>query len=131
MRFGRLQPGCADADRRNGRRHAGRQAARRQLVKFLPDGETQGHGGSAKTNADGHYEITAQRLNRKGLPPGEYKVIVSRLLLPDGSPLPPGARPIETAAAESVPEPFCKPHLTPLVITIGAEAVTFDIPLQK
>ena len=101
------------------------------LVKFFPQGNTEGHGGFAKTGEDGKYEIAPQRLSGKGLLPGEYKVIVSRLLTPDGKPLPPDAKPIETAAIESVPEPYCRLNLTPLKVTVGATPVTLDIPLTK
>jgi hypothetical protein len=101
------------------------------LVKFLPQGDTQGHGGFGKTDANGRYEIAPQRLKGKGLSPGEYKVIVSRKLQPDGTPLPPDAKPIETGAIESVPEPYCKLNLTPLTVTISAEAKIFDISLKK
>jgi hypothetical protein len=101
-------------------------------VRFLPQGDTLGHGGAGSTDADGKYEIIAHRSNnRKGLLPGEYKVIVTRLLMPDGSPLAPGVAPINSPARESVPEPYCKPRDTPLTVTIGADAKTFDVPLKK
>lgn len=101
------------------------------MVKILPDGNTEGHGGFGKTGDDGRYEITPQRLTGKGLLPGQYKVIVSRLVTPDGKPLPADAKPIETAAIESVPEPYCKLGLTPLKVTVGTTPVTLDIPLKK
>ena len=101
------------------------------LVKFFPQGETQGHGGHARTGEDGRYEILPQRLPGKGLLPGQYKVIVSRLVAPDGTLLPPDAKPIETASKESVPEPYTRSHLTPLNVTVGVDAVTFNIPLKN
>ncbi len=101
------------------------------LVKFIPQGDTQGHGGACRTGTDGQYIIAANRLYRPGLLPGEYKVTVSRLLLPNGDPLPPNVGPADSPHVESVPEPFCKAKLTPLAVTVGANAVTFDIPLEK
>jgi hypothetical protein len=100
------------------------------LVRFIPQGETEGHGGWGRTDADGKYEITAQRLNRKGLRPGNYKVILTRLLAPDGKPLPPDARPIETGGKESVPGPYSKMQFTPLTVNVGSEPVVFNIPLK-
>jgi hypothetical protein len=101
-------------------------------VKFRPQGETLGHGGTGTTGADGKYVIIANRSNnRKGLLPGEYTVIVSRYLMPDGSPLPPNTAVIDTGAVESVPGPYSKANLTPLKVTIGTEAKTFDVPLKK
>jgi hypothetical protein len=101
------------------------------VVRFIPQGNTQGHGGIGKTNADGKYEITAIRLNRKGLQTGEYKVVVTRVTLPDGKPLPPNVGPADTAHVENVPEPYCKLDQTPLNVTVAAEAVMFDIPMKK
>ncbi len=57
--------------------------------------------------------------------------MVTRLVLPDGSLLPANVARINSPAQDSVPEPYCKPHLTPLEVTIGAEATTFDVPLEK
>lgn len=101
------------------------------IVRFLPQGSTEGHGGFAKTDESGKYTISAQKLNKKGLWPGEYKVFLSRLVGLDGAPLPPDAKPIETAAKETVPEQYSRAHLTPLKVTVGKDAVTYDIPLKN
>src|SRR5262245_46202277 len=75
-------------------------------VRFIPQGDTKGHGGAARTGEDGKYEVIANRMNnRKGLLPGQYKVVVSRLTAPDGTVLPPETKTAETATIESVPEP--------------------------
>jgi hypothetical protein len=101
-------------------------------VRFIPQGDTLGHGGAGKTDAAGRYEIIANRSeNRKGLLPGEYKVVVSRLLMPDGTPLPPNVPPIDSGARESVPTAYAKPHLTPLTVTIGTETKTYDVSLDE
>lgn len=101
-------------------------------VRFVPQGQTGGHGGTGKTDAAGKYEILANRSeNRKGLLPGEYKVVLSRMLMPDGTPLPPNVPPIDSGARESVPTAYVKPHLTPLSVTIGPEAQTFDVAMDE
>lgn len=84
-----------------------------------------------RTDSAGRYEAIANRENRKGLPPGEYKVVVTRLIDPAGKPIASKVAPIDTAATETVPEPFCRPQLTPLAVTVGTEAKTFDIPLER
>jgi hypothetical protein len=102
------------------------------MVRFIPQGTTPGHGGAGTTDEAGKYEITAHRTNnRKGLLPGEYKVVLTRLLLPDGKPLPPDVPPINSGAHESIPEPYCKADRTPLTVTIGTEAKAFDCPIQS
>ena len=100
-------------------------------VMFIPQGATLGHGGEGITNAEGKYEIIAHRAeSRKGLAPGEYKIVITRVRQPDGSPLPPGAKTIEIPTKETAPEPYCKPYETPLRATIGTEAKTFDVSLD-
>jgi hypothetical protein len=102
------------------------------LVRFMPQGNTKGNGGSARTDAAGKYEIVAHAMSeRKGLLPGDYKVMVTRLVTPEGVLLLTKVTPIDKPSQETVPEPYCKPQLTPLEVTIGAEAVTYDVPLKK
>ncbi len=99
---------------------------------FIPQGDTLGHGGASVTGADGRYEIVAHRTNnRKGLLPGDYKVVVTRLLMPDGTQLPPGAGQEGSGARESVPEPYCRRDITPLSVAIGTDARSFDFHLKK
>ncbi len=100
-------------------------------VRFIPQGTTLGHGGAGTTDEEGKYEITAHRSsNRKGLLPGDYKVVLTRRLLPDGSPLPPNVPPINSNARETIPKPYCDLNQTPWTVTIGSEAMTFDCPLK-
>lgn len=101
-------------------------------VTFVPQGDTQGHGGSTRTGDDGKYEITAHRANnRKGLQPGSYKVVVSRLVGSDGNLLPPDAKTADIAAIESVPARYSNARETTLSVTVDATPKAFDFPLQK
>jgi hypothetical protein len=100
-------------------------------VMFIPQGATLGHGGIAITGDDGQYEIVAQRANnRKGLQSGEYKVVVTRFLMPDGSPLPQHVPQFDSGAKESIPEPYCLRDGTPLEATIDATIKSFDFALK-
>ncbi len=94
------------------------------IVRFIPEGETKGHGGNGKSGADGKYEIIANRENnRKGLIPGEYRVAVSLL--------PAGAKPIETGEKELVPEPYSNPRESPLRAIVETSAKPFDFAINK
>lgn len=93
------------------------------IVRYIPEGDTKGHGGTGKTGADGKYEIVANRDSRNGLLPGEYRVSVSLL--------PAGAKPIETGEKELVPEPFCNPRESPLRANVEATAKPFDFQINK
>ncbi|MBI1831695.1 MAG: hypothetical protein HYR84_09620 [Planctomycetes bacterium] len=100
------------------------------VVRFMPQGNTQGHGGHGITDAAGKYEVVAANTNqRKGLPAGTYKVVINCLRRPDGSAPDPNVPPIESDAKETIPEPYSSLRNTPLTATIGAEAATVDFPL--
>ena len=93
-------------------------------VRFIPQDETLGHGGSGKTDQAGKYEIVANRQNnRKGLLPGAYRVVISQM--------PPEAKPIESNVIETVPEPYCNPRESPLQAVVETTAKPFDFALKK
>ncbi|SIO32325.1 hypothetical protein SAMN05444166_3781 [Singulisphaera sp. GP187] len=51
------------------------------VVEFIPTGDTQGQGGAATTNDEGQFKVTTP-FGEEGLTAGDYKVIVSKLVLP-------------------------------------------------
>ncbi|WP_406698611.1 carboxypeptidase-like regulatory domain-containing protein [Singulisphaera sp. Ch08] len=52
-------------------------------LEFIPVGDTKGQGGAAVTNEDGRYMATTP-FGEEGLIAGDYKVIVSKRVLPEG-----------------------------------------------
>ncbi len=91
-------------------------------ILFLPLGATKGHGGDGVTDASGAFEVTAfYSDNPKCLPPGRYKVVVTRMMRPDGSPAPPGIMTFDSDARETLPAVYSDPRRTTLVAFIGAE----------
>ncbi len=61
-------------------------------VRFVPTGSSTGEGAFVMTDATGRYELI-YRTGDKGIPAGEYSVVFSKLVQPDGSPIPPGPPP--------------------------------------
>ena len=100
-------------------------------ILFHPVGDTRGQGGAGLTRDDGSYEVVASRTTRKGLLPGTYKVTLSRFLRPDGTPLPPDTPWQGSDARQSIPEVYTQRDWTPLEVTVGTEAKTFDVALKK
>jgi hypothetical protein len=99
-------------------------------VVFIPQGNTAGHGGSGVTDASGQYQLMSPQ-GKKGLPPGEYKVAVSRRLNPDGSPPAPNEMPIESQARETLPLKYSDKEKTELVARLTADdKKTFDFDLK-
>lgn len=99
-------------------------------VVFIPQGNTAGHGGTGVTDAGGQYQLTSPH-GKKGLPPGEYKVTVSRRLNPDGSPPAPNEMPIESQARETLPPKYSDKDKTELNAKLAADdKKQFDFDLK-
>lgn len=99
------------------------------LIAFLPEGDTLGNGGAAKTGPDGKYTLVPSQ-GGKGLPPGQYKVTISRLLRPDGSEPDPNTPPIRSDARETLPAIYSNRDETTLKATVSKDARVHDFALQ-
>ncbi|HJZ59164.1 MAG TPA: carboxypeptidase-like regulatory domain-containing protein [Gemmataceae bacterium] len=107
------------------------QPAGNAVVTFIPQGNTPGNGGTGMTDSTGRYEVTTPQ-GKKGLPPGQYKVTVSRPLNPDGSPPDPNTPPIESSARETVLPKFSSPEKTELTAAVAAgDNRAFDFAVQS
>jgi hypothetical protein len=91
-------------------------------VTFYPMGDTQGTGGGGVTDSTGKYEARSKGGN--GLPPGEYKVTISRRLNPDGSKADPNVPPIESPARETLPALYTAKDQTKLSLNVPAGGTT-------
>jgi len=97
------------------------------MVQFVPLAGA-GEPGSARTDASGKYEL----LNAKGgpgVPAGEYKVVISRVVDPKGRELPPDASPFSSEGKESLPPIYSSPSDSPLKASVPAAPATIDFPL--
>jgi hypothetical protein len=99
------------------------------MVTFHPEGTTGGLGGSGKTGPDGKYTLTSAQ-GGKGVLPGGYKVVVNRLLRPDGSPPDPNTPPIESDGRETLPAIYSNRDSTTLTATVSKDANVHDFALQ-
>lgn len=110
--------------------------AEHAVVTFFPIDGTPGSGASATTDAEGRYVLkTSQRTSGitgqgvkvvDGVPPGRYRVLVSRRLHPDGSPMRPDETPIESPAVETIARDFSDELATTLTADVPAAGGTFD-----
>jgi hypothetical protein len=107
------------------------KSLRRALVNFYPIGETKGVPASGQTGEDGSYELTNVRQN-KGVVPGEYKVSISRRLMPDGKEVPEGdvTPPIESPARETIPPRYSDPQASKLRAVVRAGGGPYDFDLK-
>jgi hypothetical protein len=106
------------------------------VVIFLP--QTQGNvafSATGATDAKGEYKLqtrSGQELH-DGVPTGEYKVIVTRMVKPDGTTLTPdpSTPPAMVGARESVAPKFSNPIQTTLKATVSDSSKKFDFEVDQ
>lgn len=100
------------------------------VITFIPTGKTPGLGGTARSDASGKFVLTSAR-GGEGAPAGEYRVAVSRRLMPDGSPVPADDKtpPIESPAQESLPPIYSNPEMTQLTATVTPDGPPIQLAL--
>jgi len=88
-------------------------------IYFMPIDDTEGVGGLARSDDTGKFEVMYSR-GGNGLPAGTYRVAVSRRVMPDGSPVPPGddTPAIESPAKETLPPKFSDLSRSKLTVVV-------------
>ena len=100
-------------------------------VGFVPTGDTKGFGSVGKTDGEGKYKLTSAR-GGEGAVAGNYKVVISRRLMPDGSAPPSGDKaPMESAARESLPTKYSMKGQTTLTATVPDGGGPVDFALKS
>lgn len=99
-------------------------------IELIPLGTTEGVGAFGNSDENGVFYLTTKQ-GKDDIPPGEYKVTVSRLLNPDGSLPDPNVPPIESQAKETMPAHYLDPEKTRLRLTITPEKKQYEIALEK
>lgn len=98
-------------------------------VTFVGAGSTPGLGGVGISDDSGKFEISHFRAG-KGLDPGEYKVVVSKLVLSNGQPIPAGTVSVaELSTRDLVPRRYSDFNNATLSVTVtpGGEPVSLDL----
>jgi hypothetical protein len=100
------------------------------LVTFVPQGETRGQGSFAHTDAAGKFELQTTD-GQKGAVAGTYKVLVNKLVNPDGTDYVPTEEvsPMDSNAREILPPQYSSHERTRLTATIPSEGkmVKFEL----
>ncbi len=81
------------------------QPLARAVLSFLPQGRTTGQVSVGVTDEQGKFECEYPG-GAKGVPVGEYKVLISKLVTPSGEPLPEGSTAADLEAKEIVPAKY-------------------------
>ena len=102
-------------------------------LMFVPDGDTRGQGGVAQTDQEGKFTLLSQDRKHKGAPVGTYRVIINKLVKPDGSDYvpDPNAGPMDTGGfRELLPAAYSDMGQTQLTATVpeaGVKDVEFKL----
>jgi len=102
-------------------------------LMFVPQGETQGQGGVAQTDKEGKFALLSQDRKHKGAPVGSYRVIINKLIKPDGTDFVPDptAGPMDTGGfRELLPAAYSDMGKTQLEATVpegGAKNLEFKL----
>lgn len=103
-------------------------------VTFIPTGMTRGEGGFGTTDQEGCYELTYLR-GSVGVPVGEYRVVINKRVMPDGSDADegPDVAPIESQARELLHPKYSNEQHSTLSATVpeGGGSVDFELSTDK
>lgn len=105
------------------------------VVTFVPHAGTVGYGGQAQTDDQGNFTAHMQdgttAEGKPGLLPGEYKVVVNKLVKPDGTVFVASEdeAPIDSNAREVVPAKYSDYQQTTLTANINGstDALKFEL----
>ena len=104
-------------------------------ITFVPTESSQGSGASGSTDSAGKYELRSLFGNKSvvGCPTGNYKVVVSLMVKPDGSPMPADSQepPMMSGARESLPLKYADFVSTQLTASVASSGSTFNFDLKS
>jgi len=102
------------------------------IVTFIPEGKTPGAGGSGKTDAQGEYQLTYSR-GGPGAPAGEYRVTISKRLMPGGKEVPDDDKtpPMLSQAKEMLAPKYSDRTRATLTATVPENGGPVDFALKK
>jgi hypothetical protein len=102
------------------------------MVTFFPTGDTRGRGATGYTNEEGRYELRAPD-GHAGVPVGEYRVTIVKLVMPDGSDFPVDSKiaPMDSPARQILPDTYSDDRQTILTASVPEGGKEIDFPLAS
>jgi len=97
------------------------------IVQFIPTSDG-GQTGSAMTDDAGNYQLMSNK-GQQGVPAGEYKVVITKKLGPDGKELPEGTSPFSGGGKETMPNFYSSSEDTILSAKVSPGSATVDFSL--
>ncbi|HAH49058.1 MAG TPA: hypothetical protein DCM07_30315 [Planctomycetaceae bacterium] len=110
------------------------------LINYIPaQDQAGGEIAYGFTDEAGNYDLQVQMVGQapedsQGALPGNYRVYITKLVLPDGSAVPEilsDAEAEEQGAKQLLPDQYSSPTATKLTAVVNTEATTNDFTLKK
>ena len=101
-------------------------------LQFVPIGSTKGNGATGFTDQQGKYQLVTMR-GFPGAPAGDYRVVATKLVMPDGSDFPADSAvgPMDSPARQVLPSRYSSRGNTVLRATVIEGPNVIDFPLSK
>ena len=98
-------------------------------VSFMPTGQTAGGMAYGATDAEGCYTLS-YRNGEPGVPAGTYTAIFSKMVTPNGEPIPEGKTAADVGAVNVIPPRFRDATSSPAEVSVpeGGGEFDFEIP---
>lgn len=98
-------------------------------VTFFPEKSTKGNGGFGATDESGKFTLK-DRDQRDGVAEGTYRVLFTRLVKPDGTPIGNDQMAADVGAVNQLPEIYNDPSQSPVTATVGKTNEPFKFELK-
>ncbi|WP_339730831.1 carboxypeptidase regulatory-like domain-containing protein [uncultured Gimesia sp.] len=99
-------------------------------VTFFPEKATKGNGGFGATDESGNFTLK-DRDQREGVSEGTYRVLFTRLVKPDGSPIGNDQMAADVGAVNQLPEIYNDLSQSPVTATVGKTNEPFKFELKS
>lgn len=97
-------------------------------VAYIPIKSNQQQPSYGYTDAKGKYALKTPE-GQPGVSPGEYRIVISRMVMEDGSPIPPGSQTGAAEGHESIPFPHSDPRATKNVAVVADGKAEFNVEI--
>ncbi|QDU12016.1 carboxypeptidase-like regulatory domain-containing protein [Gimesia aquarii] len=98
-------------------------------VTFFPEKPTKGNGGFGATDETGNFTLK-DRDQRDGVAEGTYRVLFTRLVKADGTPIGSDQMAADVEAKNSLPEKYNDPGQSPVTATVTKSNEPFKFDLK-
>jgi hypothetical protein len=102
-------------------------------LQFVATGDTKGLGGAALTDGEGKFKVTTPDGAHTGLAAGDYSVVISKLVNPDGTDFiaTPDLAPMDANAKELLPSLYSDPAESTLAARVRADSPPLEFRLNS